>query len=703
MRTRTAPRDRISFPHKVAYGIGGFVNNLLASAIGGMSIILTLALGVSPALVGLLGLFPRIFDAVTDPLVGFISDNTKSRWGRRRPFIFAGAIFTGLVFALLWQIPAPAQFRLKLVDYGADGVYSGAQAVREETEAEAVGVGQAISGWLGTAQRMDDVEHEVVVTPPTLLTGRWVGIDLPLADFDQLTTRGHLAQILLSGDLENLYVDNVYLYRAADGAPNPSAEAPPADVEGATAPATGAPTPTLPADDVISFFSDAYEDVPVGYFSTDWDRSEVEDAVAGGDPVKRYRELRFAAIDFGEQTVDASEMTHVHLDIWTPDETPEGRSDMYYFWHFLIGSLIFFLGYTVFATPWVALGYELTPDYNERTRLMGVQNFISNFAFIIAPWFLVIMTNPDWFRNQIDGAKFLALMVCIATIALGVLPALFLRERVAPPPSAAAAGEPEGKTLGASAGEFLSGLVKTVRSGPFLLLCLATFLIFNSFIMISSFQIFVFIYHISEGSQVDGAWLAGIVGTVGIVAGFGAIALVTWLGTRIGKRRAFFVSTAISMLGYALKWFCYQPEYPMLALVPAPFLAFGLSGLFTLMGSMIADVVDLDELKNMDAQGRSQRREGMFGSIYWWVVKVGQAVALGLGGYLLVATGFDIDLGANQAADTLVLMRAFDAFIPLAASGVAIYAIAKFPITEEIARRTREELERRRGAGAMAG
>ena len=688
MSQQTAPGDRISFPHKIVYGIGGFVNNLLASAIGGMALILTLALGVSPALVGLLGALPRVFDAITDPLVGFISDNTKSRWGRRRPFIFVGAIFTGIVFVLLWQITAPAQFRLKLVDYGADGVYSGVHAVQDETEA--VGVAQAVPGFMGT-RRMDDVEHEVIITPPTLVTGRWVGIDVPLADFDQLATREHLAQILISGDLENVYVDNIYLYRAGDAGER--AEPPPQeDADGATAPSTAAPTPTVPAEDVISFFSDAYDDVPVQYFSTDWDRSDVEDAVVGGDPVKRYLNLRFAAIDVGEQPVDATEMTHVHLDIWTPDETPEGRSDMYYFWHFLIGSLVFFLGYTIFATPWVALGYELTPDYNERTRLMGVQNFISNFAFIIAPWFLVIMTNPDWFRNQIDGAKFLALMVCIVTIALGVLPALFLRERVVP----GAAAATEGKGFGANVGEFLSGLLKTVRSGPFLLLCLATFLIFNSFIMISSFQIFVFIYHISEGSQVDGAWLAGIVGTVGIVAGFGAIVVITWLGTRIGKRRAFFVSTAISMLGYGMKWFCYNPEYPMLALLPAPFLAFGLSGLFTLMGSMIADVVDLDELKNMDARGRSQRREGMFGSIYWWVVKVGQAFAMALGGYLLVATGFDIDLGANQAESTLVLMRAFDAFIPFVASGIAILAIAKFPITEEMARRTRDELERRR-------
>jgi len=581
-----------------------------------MSIILTLALGVSPALVGLLGALPRIFDAITDPLVGFISDNTKSRWGRRRPFIFVGAIFTGVVFALLWQIPAPAQFRLKLVDYGADGIYSGPHAVQET---EAVGVAQAIPGRMGGAQRMDDVEHEVTIIPPTLVTGQWVGIDIPLASFDQLTTRDHLAQILISGDLENVYVDNIYLYREDDadvGPAGPMLE----DMDGATAPTTAAPVPTRPAEDVISFFSDAYDDVPVGYFSTDWDRSDVEDAVAGGDPVKRYYNLRFAGIDFGEQTVDATGMTHVHLDIWTPDETPEGRSDMYYFWYFLLGSLIFFLGYTVFATPWVALGYELTPDYNERTRLMGVQNFISNFAFIIAPWFLVIMTNPDWFRNQIDGAKFLALMICLATVALGVLPAIFLRERVAPAPATETSGS---KGFGANVMEFLSGLGKTV-------------------------------------------------------------------------------STAISMLGYALKWFCYRPEYPMLALVPAPFLAFGLSGLFTLMGSMIADVVDLDELKNMDAQGRSQRREGMFGSIYWWVVKVGQAAAIALGGLLLVATGFDIDLGANQGVRTLVLMRAFDAFVPFLASGLAIDAIAKFPISEEVARRTRVELERRRVGAAVA-
>ncbi|MDE2763471.1 MAG: MFS transporter [Gemmatimonadota bacterium] len=683
MSRRTAPEDRVSFPHKVVYGIGGFVNNLLAQGIGNMMIVLNLALGMDFRAVGLLGSLPRAFDAITDPLVGFASDKTKSRWGRRRPFLFVGAIAAGVVFALLWRMPAPTQFRLKLVDYGADGVYSG-----EET-GEPAGLLESVGSMLKgvvTVDVTDDVEDEVTILPPTLVTGAWVGVDVPLTDFDRLATREHLAQILISGDLSEVYVDNVYLYRSDDTA---RAEPTGRDVEGPTAPGAAAPGPTVPAKDVISFLGDSYENVPVQFWSTAWDRAEVADGRAGGGTVKHYTDMRFAAIDFGETPVDARRMTHVHMDIWTPEPTGEGWGQRSYFWYFLIGSLVFFLAYTVFATPWVALGYELTPDYNERTRLMGVQNFVANIAFIVGPWFLVIMTNPEWFRNQMAGARFLALAICVTTIALGVLPAILLRERVP-----TGAGDSDGGSFGESVMEFLRGLRQTIRTGPFLVLCIATFLIFNSFIMISNFQFWVFAYYVAGGNVAEGAGLAGLVGTLGIFVTLLVIVIVTWLGTRIGKKNAFFVATGISMFGYALKWFCYTPEHPMLALLPAPFLAFGLGGLFTLMGSMIADVVDLDELST------GERREGMFGSIFWWVVKVGQSAAILAGGFLLHSTGLDPALGANQPDGTIFRLRFYDAFVPLIASAVAIFAIRLYPITETRALRVREELERRRGVGA---
>ena len=81
------------------------VNNLQAAALPAMFVILNLGLGMDPILVGLLASIPRLFDALTDPMIGFISDNLRTRWGRRRPLIFIGALSSGLIYALMWQLP----------------------------------------------------------------------------------------------------------------------------------------------------------------------------------------------------------------------------------------------------------------------------------------------------------------------------------------------------------------------------------------------------------------------------------------------------------------------------------------------------------------------------------------------------------------------------------------------------------------------
>nr|WP_297349956.1 MFS transporter [uncultured Glaciecola sp.] len=106
----TAAKDRIPFGEKAAYGTGTLVLNLLPAALGIFAFFLITAFGVDPILAGLLGGLPRLFDAITDPIMGFITDNTKSRWGRRRPYIVVGAILSGTCFALLWQLdPANSQ------------------------------------------------------------------------------------------------------------------------------------------------------------------------------------------------------------------------------------------------------------------------------------------------------------------------------------------------------------------------------------------------------------------------------------------------------------------------------------------------------------------------------------------------------------------------------------------------------------------
>ena len=363
--------------------------------------------------------------------------------------------------------------------------------------------------------------------------------------------------------------------------------------------------------------------------------------------------------------------------------------------------MIFYLAYTIFATPWVALGYELTADYHERTRLMGVQNFIGQVPYMVAGYFLAIMYNERWFDNSVDGAAGLAIIIGVVVVVIGVMPAIFLRERfkaiaIAEAQEKHQQAEGAGGVMLRNIRDFFSGFATTLKFTPFLKLCAATFLVFNGFIMIAAFQSYVIIYYVFGGDTNAGSVFVGHSMLLGAISTLFVIVFVTWLGTKIGKRRAFFVSTGVSMVGYGLKWVCYNPDIPWLLLVPAPLMAFGLGGLFTMMPSMIADVVDADELNT------HERREGMYGSIFWWVVKLGQAVAIAAGGFLLNATGFDVALGGDQAARTIYLMRIFDALVPVVASGIAIWAIATYSITEEKAYDIRMKLEERRGDPATA-
>ena len=202
----------------------------------------------------------------------------------------------------------------------------------------------------------------------------------------------------------------------------------------------------------------------------------------------------------------------------------------------------------MYATPWVALGYEPTPDYHERTRLMGVQNFFGNIAYIISPYFLAIMYSEMLFDDVVEGAAWLAIGIGILAVALGILPAIFLRERFKHPVSGDEIAQK--KSIGAVIAHFFSGFMTSLKFKPFQKLCIATFLVFNGFILIAAFQSYVIIYYVFEGDASAGANFVGHSGLVQALTGLVVIGIVTWMATKIGKRRAFFFSTGVSMIGY---------------------------------------------------------------------------------------------------------------------------------------------------------
>ena len=86
-------------------------------------------------------------------------------------------------------------------------------------------------------------------------------------------------------------------------------------------PGAPAPSPTFPAGDVISLFSDVYANVDVDTWSAGWGIGSVTDIRISGDDVKAYTNLVFAGIEFATETIDASSMSHFHLNVWAPQGT----------------------------------------------------------------------------------------------------------------------------------------------------------------------------------------------------------------------------------------------------------------------------------------------------------------------------------------------------------------------------------------------
>jgi len=472
-QVKTAAKDKVPLGQKAAFGAGHLVLNLYPGALGFFMFFLLTAFGMDPLLAGLLGGLPRFFDAVTDPIMGFISDNTSSKWGRRRPYILVGGIISAITFVLLWQLD-------------------------------------------------------------------------------------------------------------------------------------------------------------------------------------------------------------------------ESNSSDYNFWYFLIMSMVFLIGNTMFATPLVGLGYEMTSDYNERTRLMAFSQTVGLIAWVIVPWFWVIIADPDIFSSQAEGVRTMALYVGVACLLLGLLPAFFCKGL-----DSAKMGDRKKLTftsIFSNLKDLFSSIKQAVKNKPFMKLCGATFLVFNGFQIVASFSFFIFVFYIFNGSyEASSTWPAWFSSVGALVSAFLVIPIVSKMATKWGKKNAFIISTALSIVGYLMKWWAFTPDNVWLSFIPIPLMSFGLGSLFTLMMSMTADVCDLDELVN-----GMPRKEGTFGALYWWVVKLGQGLALVLGGLVLKIIGFDGN-AATQSVDTLTNLRIADIIIPVVTAALAIWAMWKYDLSEERAKDIKAQLEERRG------
>ncbi len=474
---KTNPKDIVPIVEKIAFGAGNLTNQLLPAALGVFMFFLVVGFGMSPYKAGILAAIPRFMDAILDPIMGYISDHTRSKWGRRRPYIFGGAIVVGISFILMWQLKIPV-----------DG--------------------------------------------------------------------------------------NNY--------------------------------------------------------------------------------------------------------------------ETYNFIYFLLMSVIFYLGYTVFAAPLIGLGYEMTPDYNERTRLMALSQIMGQIAWMIAPWFWYLISRPELFPSAPYGVRNLSFWVGGICLLMGIMPALFCKEK----DQTHLEGESRlsFKDLVSNMKHFFGDIKKTLTNKPFLRLCGATFLVFNGFQIVAQFSFFIVIYYLFNGNQpAAGQWPAWFGTVSALITAFLVIPVITFMSSKIGKKNAFIVSTFISIIGYALKWWGFHPGNPWLMFMPLPLMSFGIGGLFTLMMSMTADVCDYDELKH-----GLPRKEALFGAVYWWMVKLGTSLALFFSGVILSVVGFNQDVQV-QSHHAITYLRLADITIPSLAGILAVLVMWNYNISEKRAKEIRAELVARRG------
>ncbi|MFT5846746.1 MFS transporter [Psychroserpens sp.] len=358
------------------------------------------------------------------------------------------------------------------------------------------------------------------------------------------------------------------------------------------------------------------------------------------------------------------------------------------FWYFFLWSLVFYLGLTLFSVPYVAMGYEMSDDFHERTNIMAIAQFIGQWAWVIAPWFWVIMYDPEWFPSAEVAVRQLSVWVAIPCAICALVPAFFIKSKSTLDEDY----EPLNRAnIGSSVIKIYDSFVEAFKIKEFRKICAATFLIFNAFNTVAALTFFVIVYKLFNGdTEASGIWVSlfGCLGALGTT--FIVIPIVTWMSKVLGKKKAFLVSQGISLLGYIMLWFLFVPGKPWMYIIALPFFSFGIGSLFTIMMSMTADIIDVDQLNT------GKRREGIFGAIYWWMVKVGFAIAGALSGVIIGVVGFNPDLATTDQQSAVDGLHAFFCFFPVAGTLLAMYIMRNYNITEESAGEVRKELNKRK-------
>ncbi|HEX4085771.1 MAG TPA: MFS transporter [Chthoniobacteraceae bacterium] len=366
---------------------------------------------------------------------------------------------------------------------------------------------------------------------------------------------------------------------------------------------------------------------------------------------------------------------------------PQGMGELAACAWILISGMIFYACFSLWAMPYYSLQLEMTPDYNERTNVTAYRAFAQQIMNLLAGWVLALAACPllsrhaDHSPDLVNGMRYISIALGLLTIALGVLPGLFVPERYYRKDASKQSAE-----------NIWTGLKQTFSRKPFLWILAIVFSKTFGFGIVNALTFYLNAFYVCRGDIKLATAIAGVSSTLLFAPNLFAIPLCTWIASRMGKHILLYVTVAFGILGSLSVYPCVTPAHPWLQVIPSLLIGPIGIGLWLVIPSMQADVADYDELITC------QRREGSFSAIFSWCLKASNALTSGFGGIVLVLMGFKIANGANQSPRVLENLKLLYIWAPVLFLSFCLFAISRYDLTRERMREIRNELEARRGA-----
>lgn len=382
--------------------------------------------------------------------------------------------------------------------------------------------------------------------------------------------------------------------------------------------------------------------------------------------------------------------------------------------YLIVVGMVYFACLTLWSMPYYGLQLELTPNYDERTRLTAWMTLFGKVIGLVGGWILALViaagtlalqgvAKPAAERNLgeqllawiqplvatlgraapgekplVVGMRAACWLIAGGILLFGALPALFVKERYY---AAEASKQPRES--------FWQSIRESFRCPPLWALIGVSFFLVLGVTSMSGLWQYVNIYYVNHGDIAKAAVIAGWKSTV-ILGGITLIPVFTWLGERFDKRTVLILMLMISLTGHLSNLVLMTPRYPYLQIIPGFFESCAIAAIWLFLPSMKADVADWDEERTF------RRREGSLNSFYSWFIKASLTCSLGLGGFVLQLSGFKAS-AASQPVEVTTRMFHLYLFLPVCIWAVAVVIAWYYPITRAQSTATRAALELRRG------